>query len=764
MRIKNFRRLRLVIYLLICFSFVSREISYCSYFSDSYKNDFLAPENISQREAMVSNNQLSVDSTRKEMTLLSSIISIADFVLGADEKARERLSVPRIKDILTEELDGIARNISISGLKVVDDIALIPIIQETGLVRYVLVGYKNSEVMMRVNGEDVGISERYSIKLVNDDYARIYREYLYGNASAVTTINIDRDTPDGVLTDILEKRHNDIENDRRADGRTLFSEEYIRVGGKIDRETIVLNEMLDLGIKDGLELDLSLAPWRATYKQSAPKKASPYSVNEPHRATKPDKPCIFCALPNEEILFKVNISGTKYIVAANINPFGERHVLLITEDAIPQDAEKRIKDVAVFLKSLGSEYEAIFNAPGASASMLHFHAQITKSRAPLRRNIDKGLILEEKIFLHNGVRQSMLKGWFSEVKRIIGSDPVELSKQADFFIEGLKREGIPYNLLIGSKKDGRVEAFIIPGGNEAPKELASIDRTGTMVIGGREVAGDIILPNTIVGDRIKQAIEIWGKALINASTKGILGLIEEENPESKIIDTSASRNIDMNQIINKSTFEARSFINELIVMARTAKRQNQGIILGIETDWIPGNSKGSLQHEALNPLIKGIKATQDFLLSIGIDNVTIIHESAEVLGRTIMNKKSDTSSNFSNIIVLASKYTLALDSFSALREAPNNDKPFLAGVDDRLLKEFYQNKGEIMTEQLYIQIISMLSITLEMAMGKKYISLSIVESYDAKKRMITFLPNPEPFDYETLREIYNKSKMALLSA
>ncbi|MCX5666747.1 MAG: hypothetical protein NTY34_00310, partial [Candidatus Omnitrophica bacterium] len=71
--------------------------------------------------------------------------------------------------------------------------------------------------------------------------------------------------------------------------------------------------------------------------------------------------------------------------------------------------------------------------------------------------------------------------------------------------------------------------------------------------------------------------------------------------------------------------EADGIVASVINLARKAKYENQKLIIGLETDWIPGyNETGSLQHQAMNPVIQQIESIPDILRSMGLDNVVFV--------------------------------------------------------------------------------------------------------------------------------------------
>ncbi len=216
---------------------------------------------------------------------------------------------------------------------------------------------------------------------------------------------------------------------------------------------------------------------------------------------------------------------------------------------------------------------------------------------------------------------------------------------------------------------------------------------------------------------------------------------------------------------NLNQFEADGAVASLIVLARRAKRENQKLIIGLETDWIPGiNVKGSLQRNAINALMKEIDSIAEALQSMGLDNVEIIRGSGNQLADTILNKAEKTHTKMHNIVVMASANTINSDSFAALRNADENNRPFLTGIDPTELIKLYAEFGESVSKQLYIRLASLLYMTLELAAGKEPPQTPIIVSYDKKMRILILLPKADPIDYEALKNNYAAEKFALQAA
>ena len=173
---------------------------------------------------------------------------------------------------------------------------------------------------------------------------------------------------------------------------------------------------------------------------------------------------------------------------------------------------------------------------------------------------------------------------------------------------------------------------------------------------------------------------------------------------------------------NPYQLEADEGIASLIIMARKAKRENQKLIIGLETNWIPGiNVKNSLQKQAMakTGLMKEIDSIGKALERMGLDNVELVHESVERLADVLIERADKTHTKMHNIVVMASKNTIYSTSFEPLMNADINDKPFLTSIDPTELIKLYEKFGELSDKQLHIKLASLFYMMLEVAAGKE---------------------------------------------
>jgi len=218
----------------------------------------------------------------------------------------------------------------------------------------------------------------------------------------------------------------------------------------------------------------------------------------------------------------------------------------------------------------------------------------------------------------------------------------------------------------------------------------------------------------------------------------------------------------------KDAYVADGLVGDIIVLARKAAREDQKLIIGLETGWIPGlTDRGSLQQNAITPLVREVEDLEEKLRAMGLENVIFIHKDGNELVRAIEDERGRTSTDLRNVVVLASRDTAASSEagFDALRGEGENSA-FIAEVDPTELMEFYEREGEAVDKQLNIRLTEMLCLTLELAAGKDPVSeLSWVGvQLDRETRTVIFIPRVAPVNYEKLKEIYRMKRLALQSA
>lgn len=236
---------------------------------------------------------------------------------------------------------------------------------------------------------------------------------------------------------------------------------------------------------------------------------------------------------------------------------------------------------------------------------------------------------------------------------------------------------------------------------------------------------------------------------------------QEISPAEKPIKPSEKSDL---KGTTKTPKETDSVIPPIIMLARRAKREGQKLIIGLDISWIPAYNKGTLQYNALNPLIGDIASLGDTLRDMGVDNVTVIVNSKQTgLAASLLEEAKNTSTDLSNIVVLTSEKAINSAEFAPLRSTPAEKKAFLAGIDSGELIRFSQKYQEDYNNQLYVQIMEMLMVTLELASGKNAPNLPIIKNYDGNQRIVIFLPEVQSMEYKKLQEFYDSKRRALQS-
>ena len=250
-------------------------------------------------------------------------------------------------------------------------------------------------------------------------------------------------------------------------------------------------------------------------------------------------------------------------------------------------------------------------------------------------------------------------------------------------------------------------------------------------------------------------LKLWYQ-LTPQSYDGIISLggqrVQQDAPNEGESRASASGI----SVVSRQSLVAENAIGSLIVLARMAKREGQKLIIGLETDWIPGmNEEMSMHRRAIIPLYNEIKDVVEELRDMGLDNIELVHKKADELADALIKETKATETKLSNVVVLASKKTIESSGFDELRSSPGDKRAFLAGVNPELLEKSYRER-EHPSDQVDIvkEITLLLSITLELAGGKQRPRDPILLLYDENRRIAIFLPKAELINYNKLIEKY----------
>ncbi|MDD5439793.1 MAG: HEAT repeat domain-containing protein [Candidatus Omnitrophica bacterium] len=218
---------------------------------------------------------------------------------------------------------------------------------------------------------------------------------------------------------------------------------------------------------------------------------------------------------------------------------------------------------------------------------------------------------------------------------------------------------------------------------------------------------------------------------------------------------------------NLSRLEADSVVQSIIILAEKAREEKQSLIIGMETDWVPGLDKEERTHQQahLSPLLRDIDGLKATLRSIGITNVEIVHTKSEALADTLMKRAGELNTAWSNMVILASNKTVGSKAFTPLIQAAPEARPFITAINPSQLEEHYRRYGEVYDKQLFVNILQMLSLSLELATGAKSVpNMPYIVSYDQGKRMLVILAPVEAVDVERLDRLYRGLQKALASA
>jgi len=261
------------------------------------------------------------------------------------------------------------------------------------------------------------------------------------------------------------------------------------------------------------------------------------------------------------------------------------------------------------------------------------------------------------------------------------------------------------------------------------------------------------------------ALETLDTGMVSAEIvqKVEAAMSEAEKPENGPIGQEEKSAIEMLKK-NLCQFEADGAVTSLIILARKAKRENQKLIIGLETDWIPGMEvKGNLQKKAMTALMKEIYSIGKAVKSMGLDNVKVIHGRGSYLAHSLIKAAKNSHTDMRNIVVMASKYAIEKSiGFRAFREADEKNRPFLTGIDPVELVKLYEEFGESVSKQLHIKLASLLYMTLEVAAGKEPPEAPWIH-YDRARRILILVPSAKPMDYQALQDTY-KAELAALAA
>ena len=198
---------------------------------------------------------------------------------------------------------------------------------------------------------------------------------------------------------------------------------------------------------------------------------------------------------------------------------------------------------------------------------------------------------------------------------------------------------------------------------------------------------------------------------------------------------------------NFARLESDAFVASVIILARKAKREGRNLVLGVETDWVPGMDKRSLQRDLINPFLSELRTMDDKLKSMGLDNVVIVHKNKEEIIDAVKKEMGDEQDDLSNLVMFASEDVLAnfMRKTHLDRIKDPKKRPFLAAVDPSLVQKHHNETGDL-GDHYSVQMLEMLLLTLELAYGIGNVDVDkvpFVEEYNPSARFVQYLPRAE---------------------
>ena len=237
-------------------------------------------------------------------------------------------------------------------------------------------------------------------------------------------------------------------------------------------------ETRSIRLANGATIDIELNTERAKYydirtlAQVSRNPSVDIRVDEPHhdKALNGRDDCPLCQNKNYKVLAAVRMSGRRYIIIPNLNPYTRNHLLFMKDIPVAQIATAPVvRDFMVALKAMGEGYEGCFNSPGAGASVYHLHFHLFKMTNNIWKYLD-GLAAKGEA-PYNG---EALLGWVTEASFFENS-------RLNLFVNALRRKirelianNTAYNITFRIK-DGKVYQAIIQ-----PRKRESVEITTTV--------------------------------------------------------------------------------------------------------------------------------------------------------------------------------------------------------------------------------------------------------------------------------------------
>lgn len=182
---------------------------------------------------------------------------------------------------------------------------------------------------------------------------------------------------------------------------------------------------------------------------------------------------------------------------------------------------------------------------------------------------------------------------------------------------------------------------------------------------------------------------------------------------------------------------AGDFWDELVLKVEEAKRNNEALILGLDTSWIENQA-------AAQSMISRMSQLPEDLRRLGLDNLIFKYGNGSELAAQLAGEKERTKARFSNIIVIGSREIIREDQaneFSKLKGATPEDRALLIGVDHSNLT--YMSGIRIL--EMWLLALKLHSGIAPLQSNTDYINIEAVP--DREGRVTAFIFTPvKPYD------------------
>jgi len=256
----------------------------------------------------------------------------------------------------------------------------------------------------------------------------------------------------------------------------------------------------------------------------------------------------------------------------------------------------------------------------------------------------------------------------------------------------------------------------------------------------------------------------------NAATAGVIQSLEQALTALDASDLTLPEEIETAKNKIKANLGDIGITGMLVgigILAKAAKRKKQNLVIGIDPSWIPGYESGTLQHNAMNPLINELNSIEGILAKRGHNNVKVfINNDRGTLNTWTTDMKTALNSpgDFSSLITIGDMITSNHIENTMLQGISHDKRPLLAEIDPTNLMAFYKAHGENENWQLDIDLLKFISITVDIANDKTAPNLSDLKIFfNRELNKILYYPNAIRIDYTKNKAKNNLNKTTLRS-